>query len=193
MTQQTPPPAPAPVPPQWSQAPPARQAAQSGWPIAVGVVSIILASLRFICVPIGLLGTHTAVKNPPAGAPAFPDWWLTYATLGAVPATLLGVLLLVAGIMLCRRRPAGRTAHVVWAPLELLWRVVDIVCVVQLMRFQRGSGPEHLGQQVGLLIGTLIAVAYPIFILIWMSRDRVRAEVAAWRAGGAPVNPYQSP
>jgi hypothetical protein len=183
-----PPPAPPPPPPPYPQRPPS-------WPKVIGIISIVFAGLGLICTPIGLATREAA---GPAGAEAMegaPPWYATYQTASALAGIVVAAILLVAGILLCKRRPAGRTMHITYAILNIVVAVGNVIAAASAVG-QMDSGPAGAAPFKGvfiggIVIGLVIGLAYPIFILVWFTRPKVRDEVAAWAAAQAAPAYYR--
>ncbi len=113
----------------------------------------------------------------------FPAWWQTYNTAAGLAGILLSFVLLAAGIQTLRRRPAGRTLHLMWAGLGLAIAVVNVVvAVVGLLPAVEQD--VAIGAAGGMCCGMVIGLAYPIFLLIWFMRKSVVAEVERWGQAG---------
>ncbi len=171
----------------------------SHWPTPIGVIAIVLGAL-------GFLGGAANLLQPlilDFVAAAMPDqmkaqmdvtrrWMPTTMTLNAFQS-LLALLLLVAGVMVLRRRPAGATLAVTWAILKMIVAVaasyVGYLVQGETMKaiaeagqsppgFAAFSGPLAI---LGLALGLLWGWAFPVFMLIWFARRPIRREVAAWQ------------
>lgn len=174
----------------------------SAWPTVIGILAIILGA-------IGLLGSVWGTVAPfvgdkllvPTGTPAdtvartiMEKWkWPTLVTnvLGVVAA----VMLLTWGIwMHGRRRSCVRLANA-WAIFVLLTTVASAVvgyfateesfaAIMSSTSMPAGAPTAAVmkaGALIGALCGGLFQAAPPIFILIWLARGKIRAEVATWR------------
>jgi hypothetical protein len=164
---------------------------RSVWPSVIGIISIVLASLGIICMPIGLAFNSYNRMNPKQAElmADFPSWYGTYQIASSILYVMLYVLLLVAGILLVRRRlAAARSAHLIFALANLLALGVGMAMLAVLNQAisQSVSSDMRHGMQVGLMFGgactLIIAGAYPVFLLVWFSRSRIRQEINAWKA-----------
>jgi hypothetical protein len=129
-------------------------------------------------------------------APFYVGWQLE----GAVVGLVLSVLLIAAGIGLLRLRPWGRTLSVVYAPLSILQTLfaVTYTYVYYLPAYNEAVRQTHYptpqeaeiarmtAQSMGVSMGFgfLIALAYPVIVLIIMLLPSV---VAVF--GGASARP----
>ena len=158
---------PQPAPPLWSQAPPPAQ--RSTWPLVVGSLSITLASLWLLW--------------------AVPDsrglWLAVFASLGVVSV--------FAGVQLVRRRPSARGLHTLCAlGFVVLWILQFIISLTPLVapQLRTASVRLFLGIWEKPAVYWLVLGAYPVFVLSWMNRSAVVAEVRSWakRPRAAPVD-----
>jgi len=111
--------------------------------------------------------------------------------LGAVVHPLGAILLLVAGIMLTARKPAARPAHLAYAAISILGTVIGMVGVIMYgnsFGAFAAANPDHAwvammqstsppaAQMIQTAVVSLIALIYPIFILIWFGFIKKRPE-----------------
>ncbi len=185
--------------------------APSGWPKVIGVISIVLGSLAAVggCIGTVMQLSMGALKGflekvTPKGAG--PDPLATWEAMErfapwtmAVQLLLMAVaiLLLIAGIGLVRRRRWSIKAGVVWAVLKILAVVPNAVLTYVTVNAQMEAVPKDPNMQqmpAGLfsMIGSFGGIAaalwallwgwaYPVFILIWFSRRKIKDEVEGWK------------
>jgi hypothetical protein len=129
-----------------------------------------------------------------------PNPWLS--ALEACLALLTSVLLLIAGIQCVRRESMARVLHLVWAGARVL--VAVLACVVwyhtlqgqaRILQGMGGQGGGAAGMPPGFagymsifgILGMLAmfawGVAYPVVVVVWFSKPKVKAEVAGWAKG----------
>ena len=170
------------------------------WPKVVGVISIVLgsgaclsggwgfAAPRFMKMMADLLPQDQA-----APFTAMQEW-STWILISSSLTILIALVLLVTGIDLVRRRRRGIKLGRIWAVLKMIFAVCGTVIgfVIQKEQFLQMS--EQLRQQnapidgsvlvvfgaVGAVFGILWACVYPVFLLIWFSRAKVKAEYVQW-------------
>ena len=181
----------------------------SAWPMVIGVIAIIFGSLAILQGCFGAVST-LFMSSLSAIAPAeqatmfeamedLKPWMVT----GAVLTLALGILLLVAGIGLVRRRAWSPTACMVWAGIKMMFVVGNTILAdmaqqaqieaLQEMMQQDPNMPAGASAMMGsfmqvfgaftIVLGILWGWALPIFLLIWFSRSKIKAEVAQWTQG----------
>ncbi len=187
---------------------PRDDAPASKWPAVVGTISIVYAAL-------GILWQTCA-----GASIVMSDWLMqlggievdvpvvlkVVAAASAALLALLGIVLLVAGIGLVRRRRASIGRHKLWAVLRILMVVVGTVAGIVLMpasleikeaaqeatnRQMRDSGRDDLvkefdeekewrNQVIWTGVMAVLVSVYPLFLVTYLSRKAVADEAAEW-------------
>lgn len=128
---------------------------------------------------------------------------------------LTAILLLIAGIMLVRRRRRAQTLHLVYAVLGIISVGVAIALhwyTMSIMMDAMGGLPfgemdpgmdPAMGEQMrsmmhaqfsmvsvfgAIMIGAT-GLPYPIFLLIWFLRPKIRREVEGWNGPAVEYGP----
>ena len=173
---------------------------RSRWPIAIGVIGILLASLGLFggcCGALSPLMTNMFKGMATGGggmsqeeidrilASQPPPLWI-------VPASLLGMafstLLLVGCIGLVRRRAGGVNLCKVWAWIIIPWTFISLAVAAYFQlrvpadAQQMGAGFQYFGLAAGTCFALSTSVAFPMFMLIWFARRSVKDDVATWAA-----------
>ncbi|MFW6058903.1 MAG: hypothetical protein ACODAQ_01900 [Phycisphaeraceae bacterium] len=186
-------------------APPTVRGAQAGarrpsrWPTVLGIISIVLGAL-------GLLGLIWQMAMPfvmepflnslgPPGTAQTQELAVQRHPLmlaSNVFQFVLAAILLAVGVLLIRRRALARRLGLTWAWLDIVAVVLGLTInyVLQQAHWaeQQAAGSATPGmqnfEQVGLIIGSLVGLVFgcalPVFMLIWLSRAKVKAEVVEW-------------
>jgi len=166
----------------------------SRWPTVIGASSIILASL-------GLAGGCCGMASP--FLPGFfsdmvppeqielmrasqpPVLWVISASLiGLAVSTLL----LLAAIGILRRRSSGVTLCKVWAWINIPWAAISIIASIYIHlqvpqdAQQMGVVLQYVFLAFGICFTLLFGLGFPLFLLLWFSRARIKEEVDAWEA-----------
>ena len=171
----------------------------SSWPIVVGIIAIVLAVLD-------LLGSCGGIVTPffadaikemaPAGQPTgmeFMQQNMAWTVGQALLSMGAAVLLLVAAIGLMKRRAWAVQPCLVWAILKIVLVLIGVVTgyaiaqetfesVAQQTPGMPGmsSGLFKSFAVIGMCFGLVFGLALPVFMLIWFSRAKIKAEVAGW-------------
>lgn len=179
----------------------------SKWPTVVGVIGIVLASIGLLCgcagyfaVPLQRWGmsmqSQSGIANPVAEAQlkvAEQYQIVTYVltTIGLA----LSAWLLFAAINLLRRRRSARGALMGWAIASIVALALNMTFQVLMMQAMvdelnaAGEGQRAneiwMGLAFGGCFGLIFGLTYQVFILIWFSRAKIKAEVSTWTSRGA--------
>jgi hypothetical protein len=149
------------------------------WPKVIGIISIVFASLGIVCTPISL-GMNAVNPASKKAMEMFPDWWHSYTLFTSFLGIAFAILLLVAGISLLRRRPSGRPLHLIYAGVTVIVTIVGTVVMVLMINTDSMPAAGRTGMMIGVVSGVFFGSAYPVFLLIWFLRPRIRDEVAFW-------------
>jgi len=171
----------APPPPTGSGTPPERQR----WPRIFGIISMVLAANAILLSPL-LLWANTANPQTRRFQEILPAWYETFTNYSMVLGMAFGAMLLVAGLKLRRQQKTGRTLHRFYAFGNLLMVLVGAGATFNAfgsIDTTSLSGVERAGVTGGIiggLFGTVVGAAYPIFLLIWFNRDKIKEDVEMW-------------
>jgi hypothetical protein len=173
-------PAPIPVPPPL----PARE--PPVWPVVIAVYSMVAAGYSALdlvgWIPFSFDILYLIATQGPF--PALPAGFAV-SLLADLTRVLLAPLCLAAGLALYKRHVLGPALHVAWGILAALLGVTAAAAVFA----------DHVGifepqamltETIPLSCGLVVTVGYPLFVVIWFSRRRVRRQMVPWRAA-APV------
>lgn len=135
-------------------------AARPRWASVIGWISIGLAAFY-----IGVIVLSAARWMPAPGTPEHRNAVATI-TLGVSLMAVLGL----GGYLLLRRRRIARRLHLLYA-----WTVL-LAVIFQLVLLTRA--PLHLPP--AQIAAALFQAAYPLFLVYWFGRPKIRAQMAAW-------------
>lgn len=156
---------------------PAALPAEPVWPAALGVVSMVLAGrhlFRFIWSFGSLfLSPQSFLEGAGLGKALL---WLFNALLW----TGVGVLLLVAGWRLCRRRRGAAVCHVVYALLAAAAVAYRLVLVGSWLP-ARGPDWYTYASLADLGLRAIFSLAFPVFLVVWFLRPKIRRQLRSWR------------
>ena len=164
---------------------------KSTWSKVIGIISIVFGGLGLLCQSVSMtINAFTKSVAYRQGAyNARPEWFSTYLIVSSVVGIVVSVLLLSGGICLLRRRRSGRSLHVTYGILAIATTIItQIISVVfiypPMFHSLVGSNVAEIGEKAGtiggIIFGAVYSLAYPIFLLVWFSRKRIKQEVATW-------------
>jgi hypothetical protein len=149
------------------------------WPVILGVVSIVQAGYALVRLVTMLLNMAYSVVLQGTFSGAFPLggmglWNLVQAAQYLLPP-LLGVLLLAAGVLLYRHYPLAPLLHVIYAvPTVLLSAGLPVAFVLT-------CPPQFMPHMAfPTLQNATVSLIYPVFLLVWFARAKIRRQVAMW-------------
>jgi cytochrome c biogenesis protein CcdA len=189
------------TPPPFNTAPPALESPKS-WHRTLGTIAIIFGSLGLlqgVIAPFTLLiverQMQAAVKMgaEQEAVDSYLAQLKTVSYLGAATYFLLGILLLVGGILLLRKRSASATILKIWAVLKIaggafiLFKNSSLTKMqMELMFSSQGKEAEVVGSIAtyavwfGIIFGMIWLCALPIFLLVWFNRSKIKQDIATW-------------
>ena len=154
------------------------------WPVAVGAISVALgvqdlmavvgyalhACFTFLVSGGKLLGLDPISSN---------RWPLVIMGLQEFPALVGGLIILPAGLLVWHQGRLGPRMHVVYAISAILMNVITpVASFLDIARLSPDSQMEFL---LFPIWNATVAMIYPVFLLIWFSRPKVKAETRLWR------------
>jgi hypothetical protein len=125
----------------------------------------------------------------------YMPWMVTLAGL----SLFVSVVLLVAGIKLLKQWPEAVTWLRGWAVARLIFGMAGMILgfltnAATAEATSAQGGPAAMGGAMGEILGLiglvvtgLWAAAWPVFVLIWFARPKIREEVRTWAA--VPLEP----
>lgn len=178
----------------------------SRWPKVIGIIAIVLGSLGALGGCVGMFGPMFAdmikeVAEGQAGTAAtvvqmeVAAEWATWTVVQSICGLAVGVVLILAGVGLLKRRAWAPRATIAWAVLKMLLVIGASVggygqAKALIDRMADDPNMQGLPQGVtafGSIVATIVvglgAVwgwALPVFMLIWFSRSKIKAETAQW-------------
>lgn len=163
------------------------------WPTVVGVCSMLFGLLGMLVGVIALLSREmigwVGAFAPSASMDVAREWVWVRMAIGAVHGSL-GVLLLWAAVdVLCRRRTAR--LHMWWALGKIALALVSggVGFFEQAAQARAMQGDPALAASaamttsfaiVGLVIGLVVATAWPAFVLVWFRTRAAAKEMRRW-------------
>ena len=178
----------------------------SSWPMVIGIIAIIFGSLATLqgCMGLGwpaLAALFTsALPEEQAGMMDATKSLTPLMMISAGLTMAIAIVLLIGGIGLTKRSPRSPKTCRIWAGLKMLLVVYSSIigflvqqAQMEAMRRMLEEDPNAPAAMLGVF-GTVMAVigpaifvfaivwgwALPVFMLIWFSRRKIKAEIAHW-------------
>ena len=179
----------------------------TSWPTVIGIISIIFGSLGALssvwqsAAPF-LINTISKMEQMEADPEAVKalegvaQWQYPLLVVGLL-GLALSVLLIVCGAKLVGRNRMASPVFKKWAIAKIIYSLVAVTIgtLAQMQQFetamdQQGANTGGMPVPVesimvfvmvfAIVFGLLFACAYPVFILVWFGREKVRNEVESW-------------
>ncbi|MCH8881719.1 MAG: hypothetical protein IID34_17775 [Planctomycetes bacterium] len=177
----------------------------ANWPKVIGTIAIvfgsggILVGLWGAASPFGMRLFEWAMEQSQPSAVvdrqvAAMQAWLPWTVGSSLLAVAIAILLLLGGVRLTKRKRSSMRLLKFWAVMQI--PVVVIVTIAEMLMQERlfeimgqspggipmpfGGGFADLMLVVGLVFGLAWGWALPVFLLIWLTRGKIKNEVAGW-------------
>lgn len=177
----------------------------ANWPIVIGTIAIVLGSGGIL---VGLWGAAAhlgmrlfewAMEQSQSSAVvgrqvAAMEAWLPWTVVSSLLATAIAILLLLGGIRLTKRRCSSIRLLKFWAvvkiPVVVIRAIAEVFMQESLFEIMSqspsstsmpfGGGFLDLMMVIGLVFTLAWGWALPVFLIIWLSRGKIKNEVAGW-------------
>jgi len=165
--------------------PPGTPPQQQRWPKVIGIISCVLAGVGLVSSPL-MMAFNELNPDSQRFLRLLPDWFDSFSTGSMLVGLLFGVLLLVAGFMTIRKRALSRSLHLVYAWYGLLSVIATIGATIsafggiETTYLSAAEQAGVIGGMVGGIFGAAFGAAYPIFIIVWFRRQKIRDDIAQW-------------
>ena len=154
------------------------------WPIVIGVISIVLGGGGALLNGASVLSN--VMQQTDAGRSPLPA-----ILFGALPV-LLSLWLLLAGLGIMQRQSTAVSNIRKWAIVKLVLYGTCLTCATGVLLFaadmaaKQDSRLAEFADARGIVLVVMIPLivwflAWPIFILWWFGRDKVREDTRDWR------------
>jgi len=165
------------------------------WPITVGTIGVVLGVVLILDNLDDLVTLRWTAAEWRSIFGAYVADWITrtlppvgWRLVSALVQIGLGVLLVVASVGLRRRSRAGVSRCRLWAWLAIGW-VAVIIGQGGLWLLRHGSELSVLAAPgvrgyvaFAIALSLVLLLAFPVFLLAWLSRADVRTEYESWSA-----------
>jgi hypothetical protein len=149
-----------------------------------GVLNLVFGGLGLLCTPISLIMLFYQAQqgNPMSRILDENAAYRVYLIAAAVAGVLAALVLIAAGIGLLQMKSWARLTSIGYAIFGIVTGVVAIIVNVvfifgPMMTQARDGGPEAaaaIGGLVGGMAGGCFGLVYPILLLIFMTRPKIR-------------------
>jgi len=136
-----------------------------------GILNIVFGSLGLVSMPAGVLGILFITKAPEFGA-SYGTWLIISQIVGL----FLNSSLLALGIGLLKKTTWARRGCVIysWFALGSISVSVLVTAIVLVLILSPGKDPVIAAGIFGGFFGLIFAIPYPILLMIFMRKQRVR-------------------
>jgi hypothetical protein len=135
------------------------------------ILNIVFGGLGLLCAPAALIAS-IAIPNAMNTTPVAKAWLL----IGSFVGFLCSFLLLIVGIGLLNLRRWARVWTLGYAWFAIVWGIVGMVVNLALVISGGfGNTPDAIGGAIGGFFGGIIGLAYPILLIIFMSKPNVKS------------------
>lgn len=162
-------------------APKRASSGKSTWPVVIGVISIVVA-----CVDTGIIVLNFVESSGRDSDPTSSVGQI----VGVVVAALFIIWLLLAAARILRRQQSAVSLIRSWAITKIILMLLCNGIVIGLLLASQGiidrlneeaAYELDVSSYVAFMVGILIwHLAWPIFVLFWFGRSRVKEEVRTW-------------
>ncbi len=147
------------------------------WPKVLGIISVCLAGLALMSLPMN------AATSAYMGEvyKFFPPWYKNAMTWLSVIGIPFFIAELVGGILLLKQRPAARWLLMIYCAWGILAAIANTII---LFNIDTSLMPEIQAAsfKMSKVFAVPLGLAYPVFLIVWFSRSRIRREVKSWKA-----------
>ncbi len=151
---------------------------------AFGILNIVFGGLGVLCTPMSLLflwfqrARDLPIQRVMDASAGLFAYWVAMAAFSMLSA----LALIAAGIGLLQLRPWARVLSIVYGIFSIVVGIVGMMVNAvfvfgPMITRARTGGPEAAASLVGLTAGTIggiIGMVYPILLLVFMTRPRIR-------------------
>ena len=157
------------------------------WPKVIAIISLVFAGMGIVMTPVMAVVNRL---NPMTRdmMDAFPEWYPPYQIVSGMG---LGALLLIAGILLLKHKPAAVPLYILYAVLTIANSIVVLIPALEALNSMTRDAPApvRMGARMGILIGIPMGMLIPGFVLYWFCRSKTRQDLAMLNAPRQAATP----
>ena len=163
------------------------------WPTVIGTIGIVLGFILLVDKVDDVMTLRwTAQEWRRIFAPDLADLIartmppVAWRVFSAAAQISLAVFLIVGALALRRRTRNGVSLCRLWAWLAIIWVLVTVGRGVLWLQQHAGELPELASVSwqgyaaFGIVVAVALLLAFPVFLLVWLSQPAVRAEYGRW-------------
>ena len=170
---------------------------RSAWTTVIGILAIVLGGGGFFTGASSAISSlmfttyMTSIPQQAANLKVMQNWQ-AWNVASSLLTSALGVLLLVGGITLIMKRSRALKTFNAWALIKIVAVIFTTILTAQVQKdmfaaMRQDPNMPPIGGTfyatigfLGLAINLIWGWAFPIFVLIWFSRDAIQTEVGGW-------------
>ena len=152
------------------------------WPIVIGIISLCLSALLGLFAIVKTVSAILLVNNNPFvqamvnGSPNLAVWW---PIISSAIMIIAYACLAFGGVYMLVRRRVSAALHMTYAMLSIGVSAINFLIILLSV-----GGMLSAGVSVALIIafaGLLLGAAYPVFLMVWLFRAKVRRHIGTWK------------
>ena len=159
------------------------------WPYVIGSLALIFGGLLGTVATMGLVGNITRRMDRSFFEESMLDHFLIMLVVPGLFAVLGGWEAL-AGFCLLLKKTFGANSLRYWARINVICAITLFLFAGGMMMFASSNAPDSMsaGQKAGIFAGTMIGIGFvtvlaliwPIILLIWFRREKVQDDIESW-------------
>ncbi len=141
-----------------------------------GILNIVFGAMGLICGGAGALffvlatqSSEFAFELNRAMSAQYAEGYITFLQFSSCFGVILSLILIICGVGLLRERSWGRNGSMGYAAIQILYTLASTVLSMSMMKHDE----SFIFSAGGTMCGVLIALIYPICIMIFLTRQNV--------------------
>ncbi len=149
------------------------------WPAVLGVLAMVGAGTHLVGWLFRFAGGLLFVGEWAPTGNSLAEWALFAVVLAELPVRLVEA---TGGWLLVRRHRGGGACLLIYA---VTWLALSLAHPAISLALYAARGGYPLRSVAGAIVYALLAAAFPVFLLVWFARPKIRAQVGAWGSTSA--------
>ena len=141
-----------------------------------GILNIVFGAMGLICGGAGVLFLvlvpqfpEFAIELNPEFSTPYTEGYITFLQFSSCFGGILSLILIICGVGLLRERSWGRNGSMGYAAIQILYTLASTVLSMSMMKHDE----SFIFSAGATMCGVLIALIYPICIMIFLTRPNV--------------------